>query len=285
MKFLTSAEKVQKLRNQLNITQEDLQTEKVTRGLISMIETGRREVTYNTAVRLAEQFSKKAQELNIILNIDEGYLMRSPSEDAEIYCLNKLKNDDITDNTIKEIFELIDQYNLLLVQAKTYFKIGQLSSNKRDFGEAIINYNKAINIYKSMGKSEELGYVYLKMGICKTESLKYDTAIVYYGLSQYYSFVYEDKKIQRFCLYNLANNYLQTNEIELALNTIEKCLVLFDKERVSELYMFAQGVNATCYEAKGEYSIAIEIYKTALSKLTDDESTFLGYAYNNLGLD
>lgn len=31
--------------------------------------------------------------------------MRSPAEDAEFYCLNKLKNDSITESTIKEIFE------------------------------------------------------------------------------------------------------------------------------------------------------------------------------------
>jgi len=86
MKFLTTGEKVKKLREQLNLTQEDLIAENVTRGLISMIETERRDISYKTAIRLAEKFNGKAEELNIILNIDEGYLMRSPSEDSEIYC-------------------------------------------------------------------------------------------------------------------------------------------------------------------------------------------------------
>jgi len=37
MKFLTTGEKIKKLREQLNLTQEDLIAENVTRGLISMI--------------------------------------------------------------------------------------------------------------------------------------------------------------------------------------------------------------------------------------------------------
>lgn len=181
MKFLTTGEKVKKLREQLNLTQEDLIAENVTRGLISMIETGRRDISYKTAVRLAEKFNEKAEELNIILNIDEGYLMRSPSEDAEIYCLNKLKNDDITQSTIDEIWTLIKQYDLLEVQAKTYFKFGEIDLEKKKFDKACANYDQAIKIYKSMGKNEKLGYIYERMGISKTRDLKYDTAIVYYG--------------------------------------------------------------------------------------------------------
>lgn len=72
MRFLTTAEKVKKLREQLNIKQEDLISEKVTRAFVSMIETGRRDISFFTATKLAEKFSKKAEELNINLNIDAG---------------------------------------------------------------------------------------------------------------------------------------------------------------------------------------------------------------------
>ncbi len=283
MKFLTTGEKVRKLREQLNIKQEDLVSERVTRGLISMIETGRREVSYKTGVRLAEKFNEKAEEINIIMNIDEAYLMRSPGEDAEIYCLNKLKNEDITKSTIDEIFEIINQYDLLFVQAKTYVKIGQLSSNRRDFGEAIINYDKAINIYKSMGKSEELGYIYLKMGGCKANNFKYDAAIVYYNLSQYYSFAHDDKETQKVCLYGLANSYKYLNEIDLALETIEKYLSVASE--TDFYYNYGLNIKASCYEAKENYDKAIDIYKSLLEKISDNENPILGYVYNNLGLN
>ena len=283
MKFLTTGEKVKKLREQLNLTQDDLVAENVTRGLISMIETGRRDISYKTAVRLAEKFNGKAEELNIILNIDEGYLMRSPSEDAEIYCLNKLKNEDITQSTIDEIWILIKQYDLLEVQAKTYFKFGEIDLEKKNFDKACANYDQAIKIYKSMGKNEKLGYIYERMGISKTRDLKYDTAIVYYGLSQYYSFVYDDKATQRLCLYNLANNYKKTNEIDLALETVEKCLLLCEKKE--DIYIYAYNIKAQCYESKGEYDRAIDIYNLLLEEISDNKNSALGYVYNNLGLN
>jgi len=66
MKFLSMGEKVQKLRDQLNLKQEDLVSENVTRGLISMIETGRREITYKTAIKLANPLYTTCQMLIFI---------------------------------------------------------------------------------------------------------------------------------------------------------------------------------------------------------------------------
>ena len=281
MKFLTTGEKVRKLREQLKLTQEDLQSERVTRGLISMIETGRRDVTYGTAVKLAEKFNEKAEELSIIMNIDEAYLMRSPAGDAEIYCLNKLKNNDITEDTIKEVFAIINQYDLLFVQAKTYFKIGEINEEKKNFDDARINYDKAIKIYKTMGKNEELGYVYLRLGSCSGKDLKYDTAIVYFNLSQYYSFVCDKKETQKMCLYGLANAYKHLNKVDLALETVEEYLAVSDE--TDPRYVYGHGIKANCYEAKKDYDKAIEIYKEILLKISDNTNVFIGYAYNNLG--
>ncbi len=283
MKFLTMGEKVKKLREQLNIKQDDLVSERVTRGLISMIETGRRDVTYGTAVKLAEKFNEKAEELSIIMNIDEAYLMRSPAEDAEIYCLNKLKNEDITKSTIDEIFEIIDQYDLLFVQAKTYFKIGEINEEKKNFDDACINYDKAIKIYKTMGKDKELGLVYLRLGISKGKNLQHDTAIVYFNSSQYYAFIYDDKKVQQSSLYNLANAYKKTNKIKLALETVEKYLAISDE--TDYFYYFGFNTKAICYELNGNYDRAIDTYKDLLTKISDNETSVLGYVYNNLGLN
>ncbi|WP_051624123.1 helix-turn-helix domain-containing protein [Clostridium akagii] len=283
MNFMTPGEKVRKLRIQLNLTQEDLQAEKLTRGLISMIETDRRDVTYSTAVKLAEEFNQKAEELNILMNIDEAYLMRSPKQDAEIYCFNRLKNEDITQSTIDEIFELISEYDLLEVKAKTYFKLGEISEDKKNYDEACINYDKAIIIYKDISKDKELGYVYLRLGSCKGKSLQHDTAVVYFNLSQYYSFTYGDKNTEGLSLYNLANAYIYLNKIDLALETVEKYLTISDKE--DYYYNYGLNIKAQCYEAKENYDKAIEIYKSLLEKNLDNENPILGYVYNNLGLN
>ncbi len=285
MKFLTTGEKVKKLREQLKLTQEDMQSERVTRGLISMVETGRREVTYGTAVKLAEKFNEKAEELNIIMNIDEAYLMRSQAEDAEIYCLNKLKNDDITKNTIDEIFQLAEEYELIKVKAKAYCGLGEIYFKEKEFEVACDIYKKARAIYINIEENEKLGYVYWRLGVFNADDLKYDTAVEYYQLSQYYCSQYSDYETRKLCLYSLANSYKKLNKIDLALETIERFLSVCDEQNDYRLYIYAKGIKATCYESKGEYDKSIKIYKFLITKISDDKSIFLGYIYNNLGLN
>jgi tetratricopeptide (TPR) repeat protein len=283
MNFLTTGEKIKRLRIQLNLTQEELQTENVTRGLISMIETNKRDVTYATAVKLVDKFNEKAEDLDIILNINEAYLMRSPREDAEVYCMNKLKNEDITQEEINEIFKLSDEYDLLEVRANAYCKLGEIYFKEREFEVACDIYKKAKEIYIDIKKDEKLGYVYWKMGFCKAEALKYTTAIEYYQLSQYYSSEYSDFETKKLCLYSLANSYKKLNEIDLALETIEKFLLVCDPNKDYRLYIFAHGIKATCYEEKREYDKVIRIYTEVLSNILDNKNLFLGYAYVNLG--
>ncbi|WP_026882124.1 helix-turn-helix domain-containing protein [Clostridium akagii] len=285
MKFLTTGEKVRKLREQLNVKQEDLISERVTRGLISMIETGRRDVTFATGVKLAEKFNEKAEELNIIMNIDEAYLMRSPAEDAEIYCLNKLKNDDITKSTIDEIFQLAEEYDLIKVKAKAYCGLGEIYFKEKEFEVACDIYKKAREIYINIGENEKLGYVYWRLGVFNADNLKYDTAVEYYQLSQYYCAQYGDNETRKSCLYSLANSYKKLNRVDLALETIERFLSVCDEQKDYRLYIYARGIKATCYESKGKYDEAIKIYEFLLTKISDDKSVFLGYIYNNLGLD
>ncbi|MDD3225836.1 MAG: helix-turn-helix transcriptional regulator, partial [Clostridium sp.] len=250
MNFLTAGEKVKRLRKQLNLTQEDLQMENVTRGLISMIETDKRDITYNTAVKLTEKFNERAEELDAILNIDEAYLMRSPKEDAEVYCLRKLKDSEIKKDEIDAIFQIINEYNLIEVKAEAYCRLGEIYFKEREFTKACDIYKKAREIYIDVKKNSKLGYIYWRMGFCKAEDLKYDAAIEYYQLSQYYCALYKDFKTRKLCLYSLANSYKHFNQIDLALETIGKFLSVCDEQEDYRLYIFAQGIKANCYEAK-----------------------------------
>lgn len=82
----------------------------------------------------------------------------------------------------------------------------------------------AIKIYKTMNNNKELGCVYFRLGSCRGKSSQYDAAIVYFNLTQYYTFDYEDKKIHNLFLYNLAITYKKINKTDLALENIEKYL-------------------------------------------------------------
>ena len=150
MDFLTTSEKIKKLRNELFLKQEDLQDEKVTRGLISMIETGKRELSKNAASKIVRKFKQKAEKLNTVIYIDEDYLMRSPKEDAEIYCLKKLEGEKVDRSVVREVLQISEQFELLGVRAIVYFKLGDIFYGEKRFEEACDNYKKSIERYKDI---------------------------------------------------------------------------------------------------------------------------------------
>lgn len=151
MEFLTNVEKLKTIRKYLKMKQEDLVDENLTRGFISMIEIGKREISNDVGVKIYIKFKQRAKELNIDLKIDSGFLLRTPSEDAELYCLKMLDEIKINkDNDIKEIFEIADKFNLLKIKVLAYSKLGEYYFNKKDYNEAFMNYNYAIDVFKSI---------------------------------------------------------------------------------------------------------------------------------------
>lgn len=149
MRFLTNAEKLKVTRKYLKMKQVDLVDENLTRGLISMIEIGKREISNDVALKVVEKFKQRAKALNFELKIDNGFLLRSPNEDAEFYCLEKLKEIN-QDTDIEEIIEIANKYNLLIVNAIAYSRLGEYYFNKKLYDKAFINYNNSIEIFKNI---------------------------------------------------------------------------------------------------------------------------------------
>ena len=282
MKFLTTSEKLKLTRKFLKMKQEDLVDENLTRGLISMIEIGKRELSKNVALKLIGKFQERANELNIEFKIDKDFLLRSPSEDAELYCLKKLK--EVTnDKDIKEVLEIADKFNLSNVRAMGYSRLGEYYYNKKDYNEAFFNYNNSIDTFKSIKQNEAIPYLYLKIGHCKAILLQYAEALSAFYLSERYSIMYKDKKTEKRAIYNIAKCYMKLDKINLALENINKFLTLCNKEDYDN-YIYANILKANCYEVKKEFDASIEIYTSLLSEDIDCNNPVLGYIYNNLGL-
>ncbi|MCB2299508.1 transcriptional regulator [Clostridium tagluense] len=278
MKFLTPSEKIKETRKFLKMKQEDLQDENVSRGLISMIETDQRSLAKNVAIKLAEKFKQKAKELDIKFEIDENFLLRSPAEDAELYCLKKLEGSIINE----EIIEIACKFNLLEIKASFYSKKGDFYLARKDYDNAFINYNNSMSIYNDNKQHEIIPHLYFQMGICKARDYKYNDALSYFDICERYSVMYKDTKTQKLVLYDIALCYKKIDKFELALKTIQKYLLFSNKK--DNFYFYANFLKSNCYKAIGKYDIAIEIYNSLLAELPKPEDPLLGYIYNNLGV-
>ncbi|MDD3223214.1 MAG: helix-turn-helix transcriptional regulator [Clostridium sp.] len=287
MRFYNGADKIKSLRKQLGLNQGDLEDEHISRGLISMIETNRREITYTVASRLADKFNEKAEKLGLTLNITEEYLTRTEKEEAEIYCLSKLKNNDLTQEQFHDIFEIDEKYNLPQVKAKAYVDLGDINLKNKNYDDACIDYDKSIKLYKSLYLNRELAYIYFQIGKVHFISFHYESALVYFNLSQNYAFVYDDKETYKMCLDKVSTSYLRTGKIQLALDTVNKLLSFIKENKKDKYYLLALNTKAICYGELKEYDKANDIYKGLINLYLDENKhgISLGYIYTNLGVN
>lgn len=283
MNFLTSGQKLKSTRKYLKMKQEDLTDENITRGLISMIEIGKRDLSNNVASKLIEKFNKRANELDILLEIDTGFLLRSPNEDAELYCLKKFKEVN-TDVDIFKLIEISNKFDLSNIKAIAYSELGEYHYHNKNYDEAFFDYNTSIDMFKNIKQTEKIPYLYLKIGLCKARLLHCKEALAFFNLSEHYAKIYNDKAIMKLSIYNCAKCYVVLNKAEDALKNIAIFLTLCNKKEEFTSYINANILKANCYEAIKNFDAAIDIYTALLSENIDSNNSSLGYIYNNLGL-
>ncbi|HBT49543.1 MAG TPA: DNA-binding protein [Caldanaerobacter subterraneus] len=285
MEFLTPGERVKKIRKMLKMKQRELQAENITRGFISMIEGNRTTMSRETASIIAEKFNKRAQELGIDLNIDGDYLLMTPAEEAEYYCIQKLSRINTTENLeeLKEIFEIADEYKLKRVTALAYIKIGDVMYKNQHFQEAFINYHRALDILLLNNIKEQLPYVYNMLGACKVALLEYSEAIMYFQRALECAEEVNDIEIKIKASYNNALCYRLIGKPTVLIDYIEKCLSVLDKEKDFEHYVYAKSIEANSYRDMKEYDKALEIFKRLVEEIKDNDNPLLGFLYTNIG--
>ncbi|HHY80241.1 MAG TPA: helix-turn-helix transcriptional regulator [Thermoanaerobacter sp.] len=285
MEFLTPGERVKKIRKMLKLKQRELQSENITRGFISMIESGRSTMSRETASIIADKFNKRAQELGIDLNIDGDYLLMTPAEEAEYYCVQKLKEirtlEDL--NELKEIFEIADKYKIKRVTALSYVKIGDIMYGNLNYQDAFTNYYKALDILLLNNIKDQLPYIYNMLGACKVNMLEFSEAIIYFDKAIEYADETNAIDIKNKTIYNNALCYRCIGQPTIAIDYVDKYLSTWDKEKDFIHYIYANSIKANCYRDMGNYEKALELFKEMVKEVGNDEHPLLGFLYTNIG--
>jgi HTH-type transcriptional regulator, quorum sensing regulator NprR len=283
MIFLTPGEKVRQLRKQLEMRQEDLSSDSLSRPYLSMIEMGKRSLSNNVAKILAQKFNKRAEELHADLHIDADFIIRTPSEDAEKYCLEKLDTAEPQDD-LNEIIEISTQFNLENIKAKAYQKLGDLSFDNHDCINAFANYDMALDSCRNANEHDAEPYLYNRLGRCKSILLQYEEALLYYKRANYSSTIYENSKILKLSIYNMAVCYKKLNDVKMALHYIDKCLSMFTEDDDFNKFIYVNILKATCYESENNIDDALSVYSSLINEFPNSQDPLLGIIYNNLGL-
>jgi len=283
MKFINPEEKIKETRKYLKMKQQDLQDKEISRGLISMIEIGKRSLSKDVAIRIVQKFCSRAEDLGIKLNLDIEYFLRTAKEDAELYSLKKLQQANSSDD-IQKVLDITQKFDLLNVSALAYSKLGDNLFDSKDYHNSFVNYNNSLNIYRDINQNISIASLYWKAGLCKAVILNYTEAIVYFNFANQYASLYKNLTIQKSSLYDLAKCYKKLHNIDLSLKYIDMYLSSCDKIKDFNYYIYANILKANCYEINGNIDYVIDIYNSLLNEFVDNRSHLLGYIYNNLGL-
>jgi HTH-type transcriptional regulator, quorum sensing regulator NprR len=282
MIFLTTGEKIRSLRKRFGMRQQELEDENITRAFISMIETGKRGLSRETAKNIAEKLNKKAEDLGTSLNIDENYLMRTLAEDAEVYCLQKLNNAPTKDE-IDVIVEVAKKYCLTRVEAQAFKTLGDYEFEGEGYSEAFIYYMISLDLYKDTDDKRFIAYLYNKLGVCKFKRLEYIEANSFFGRANYYAILYKDSKIEKHTNYNAARVFKKLEKYDDALEYIQRYLEFCDKEAELKDYVHANVLKASCYRQKKNKDKALNVLGKLMDELIEVNSELGWYVYNNIG--
>lgn len=170
---LSCGDKLRALRKKYNLKQEELSRTEITRNLLSEIETGKANLTRNTAeiiLKNLEPIAKK-KKLNVTETIN--YLMENEMEQASKILdnyINELRNSSITkDNsfidTLNEAENFLINWSIKDKKIIIYELAGDYFCNNNEMYKSIIYYEKAVDLIGKLFPSRALVNILRKLSM------------------------------------------------------------------------------------------------------------------------
>ncbi|GKU24162.1 helix-turn-helix transcriptional regulator [Clostridium folliculivorans] len=281
MEFNSPSEKIKLMRKRFRVNQAELEGINMTRAFISMMESGRRNVSKSSSKLLAEKFNKIANRISVNLNLDDEYFSRTPKEDAIYYCKEEL-NKDPNHDKLEELIEISEDFELDDLQAEVYKLQGEKYYKEKDYKEAFFHFRKALGKYKELRDKKSQVRIYQLLGICKSRREEHDDAIHYYKEAIAYAREENDKRVFYKGNYNLALSYMLTQQYDKSLERLDQ--IINSKEDEVDFDILVDAKILKGYEldniGRGKEAIDEDLSLIDILKGKDDES--LSMAYNNI---
>lgn len=164
-----SGDMVKKYRTLLKISQKEAAGNRMSHSMISLIESGKIQMTTVTAMILADNFNKIAASKGIDLNLSLRDLFCTQNCGVETELRNAF-NDAINRNSseeeYEEIFEKAKENNYFSLMAEIKQHHGNMAAEKEDYFTAIEQYNKANDFFKLTQDNNSSLKMMIKLAKC-----------------------------------------------------------------------------------------------------------------------
>ncbi|WP_160672504.1 tetratricopeptide repeat protein [Clostridium sp. C8-1-8] len=284
MNFYGPNKKIKLMRNRFSVNQSDLESPNMTRAFISMMESGKRNVSKASSQKLVSRFKEIASKKSVNLDIDDEYFSRQPEEDARYYIEKILKNNKNNHKDYEKLIEIADRFNLDDSLALLYKLDGEEYLREKDYYNGFIKYTDALGKYKELKDEDEQAYIYKQLGLCKLKRSIYDEAVYYFSQAVAYS--YKNEKLKETFFWgnhDLALVYVQTKEYDKCLEVLDKSILDKSNNAPVSFVRNARLIKANVLKSLKNYKEAIDEYFTLVNEIADSDDILLSYLYNNIG--
>lgn len=272
--LLSCGDKLKALRKKYKLKQEDLAGKEITRNLLSEIETGKANLTKNTAEIIFRNLETIAKNKKLEVTETLDYLMEG--EDAQAgkildNYINELRNLSIAKgssfiDTLNEAESFLMEWDIKEKKIIIYELAGDYFCNNNEVYKSIIYYEKEIDLIGKLFPSRTLVNVLRKLSMVYEYVGNYRESIrcCEFALNRFEDMTDEEVIIFR---YNNALSYKKIENFQIALDNLKVAEELVDKEDINS-YIKILNNKAVCLFEMKMYMEALKVFMK-ISELID----------------
>lgn len=289
MNFLEGREKIAFLRKKLNISTEELATENLTKDYLQLLESGNSIISKDVSKLLICRFKQIAleKELNLDIELDENFFLRTKEEEATKYCYRHLNTTSSLDE-LNTLLNISNEYNLDSLKIKIYIKMADINIDNNNYEIALNTCFIALKLLKNSNSDDYSLYPYLykNIGRCNYYLLDYHSAIIFFNKAKDKAKELNLSDILNKSIYNLAICYMNIKQYDISIETMQLFMDTFNKQNLTtedyNSYIYAKSLQISCYALKGNIAYAIHSLENLIEDTTNIENKVLAHLYTNL---
>lgn len=276
-KEITLGENLRLIRKKLKLRQEDITGGKISRNLISTIETNKTPLYENVAKIVSKNINKKVTEKGLDIYVSSEDIMNPYRMQAKEKCdeyIQTLKNQletkqyQVNDEFIEEVEIFLNDWNLPEKKAQIFELLGDIYYYAGDRENEYTYYVRALDSYFTVPVFMNRHILVLKlMSLCNDTRRYHETIRLSNTLLSNLDMV--PSKDLKTLFYNKALGLYGVNKYDECLDTTKLTLNHLEKE--DRIYLRRlKMLEGLCYSKLGELDRAIEVYKESLTLLEEN---------------
>jgi tetratricopeptide (TPR) repeat protein len=280
LEFYSPSEKIKLMRKKFRINQADLESVNMTRAFISMMESGKRNVSKASSGKLVLKFKELAMKISVTLDIDDEYFSRQPKDDARLYIEKELiKNNEHTE--LDKLIKIAIDFEIYDLLSKIYEMKAEKFLAEKEFINAFIHFNLALGKLQEIRPNSGQALLYKQLGVCKERLGEYIEAIYYFKQAIEYSLKENNMLMYFKSSRNLSIAYAKSAQYSICIQTINENIFNAKVKASKEILVDARIIKATALSNLNDDS-ALKEYLTLVEEVGDTNDLVLSILYNNI---